>query len=150
MAVDGVRVEVRIDDRIRYAHVVKSAAFERTDGLVTLTLVEDDAVDGPTGTVIDGAINLGAETVGPVVEAEGVVPGEGTEGVVGGEYSELASDGPPPPSPGAPDGHDEPTEPAVQVLERVHTGDREPVESAKERRARTRKAAAEDAEAPQE
>lgn len=59
---------------------------------------------------------------------------------------------PPPPSPGAPDGHDE-TNPGTDpgVLERVHTGDRDPEAeelSAAERRAAARKAAAEGVDGP--
>lgn len=121
----AVRVEIRVDDRIRYAHVVESVELVRHGGLLTLTAVEEGsggAVEGLSGTVVDG-----------------VIPVSLSAGVADALVSEVGEDGPPPPSAGAPDGDDEAAEPTDQVIERVHTGDREPSKVA--RRGRTRKPA---------
>lgn len=122
----AVRVEIRVDDRIRYAHVVESVELVRHGGRLTLTAVEEgsgDAVEGLSGTVVDGVIPVSLSFAG----------------VADALVSEVGEDGPPPPSAGAPDGDDESAEPTDQVIERVHTGDREPPKVA--RRGRTRKPA---------
>lgn len=122
------RLEISVDGRIIYCHDVEeySLEFDRSD--LTLAAKHDLPRDPslPTVTVNDGP------PIDPATVISSVAPGEG-----------IQLD-PPPLTPGAPDGHDEDTEPADEVIETVHTGDRDPEAeeaAAKERRHRGRKPA---------
>lgn len=124
------KLEIRIDDRIIYAQTVTAYSVEYGSADLMLTakhnLPPNPAVDAATGTPIPGSDETLVQSSVLTIPDNPLLP--------------------PAPSPGAPDGDDEQGEPADPVLQRVHTGDRDPEaeeQSARTRRANARKAAAE-------
>lgn len=117
------RLEISDNGRVIYAQDVESYSLEFDSAQLTLTATHNIPRDPSAPVVtVDGGPPLDLTTV-----ITSTPPGPGIQ------LGDLDSLIPPPQSAGAPDGDDEPT---VHVIERVHTGDRDPTAEATTRRRR--------------